>query len=135
MNACQKGKRGERAWRDELRANGYDAERYGQQGAGGSHEAPDVSCPQLNRFHFEVKFVETLSVPAAMRQAINDAGPKFPVVAHKTSRRPWLVYMPAPVFFAMLRGDHEAAVSDALNKVEHLGEDIEAAQLAQKTAQ
>jgi hypothetical protein len=33
MNSREKGKRGERAWRDELRAAGYDARR-GQQFSG-----------------------------------------------------------------------------------------------------
>ena len=33
MNSREKGKRGERQWRDELRANGYMARR-GQQFAG-----------------------------------------------------------------------------------------------------
>ena len=40
MNSREKGKRGERQWRDELRANGYGARR-GQQFCG-SAESPDV---------------------------------------------------------------------------------------------
>ena len=57
MNSREKGKRGERAWRDELRANGYCARR-GQQFSG-SAESPDVVCEDLPAFHFEVKAVRT----------------------------------------------------------------------------
>jgi hypothetical protein len=43
MNSSQKGKRGERAWRDELIAHGYSARR-GQQFSG-TPDSPDVVCP------------------------------------------------------------------------------------------
>jgi len=56
VNSREKGKRGERQWRDELRANGYAARR-GQQFAG-SAESPDVVCDSLPWIHFEVKAVE-----------------------------------------------------------------------------
>jgi len=46
MNSREKGKRGERQWRDELRANGYTARR-GQQFAG-SPDSPDVVCEELD---------------------------------------------------------------------------------------
>jgi len=45
MNSREKGKRGERQWRDELRANGYAARR-GQQFSG-SPDSPDVICDGL----------------------------------------------------------------------------------------
>ncbi|MFN7141041.1 MAG: hypothetical protein ACK4UN_17060 [Limisphaerales bacterium] len=104
MNSRQKGKRGERQWRDELRANGYDARR-GQQFAG-SPESPDVICDALPWIHFEVKLVERLRVQDAMDQACRDAGRgKVPVVAHKRNFRPWLVTIEAETFFRLLRGD------------------------------
>src|SRR6476619_427503 len=72
MNSRQKGKRGERQWRDELRANGYDARR-GQQFSG-SPDSPDVVCDALPWIHFEVKAVEKLNIEDAMEQARRDCG-------------------------------------------------------------
>ena len=104
MNSKQKGKRGERQWRDELRANGYDARR-GQQFSG-SPDSPDVVCDALPWVHFEVKLVERLRVQDAMDQASRDAGAnKVPIVAHKRNFRLWLVTMEAETFFKFLRGE------------------------------
>jgi Holliday junction resolvase len=102
MNSREKGKRGERQWRDELRANGYAARR-GQQFAGGA-ESPDVVCDSLPWIHFEVKAVERLNIEDAMDQARRDGVGKVPVLAHRRSFRPWLVTMEAETFFQFLRG-------------------------------
>ena len=102
MNSREKGKRGERQWRDELRANGYMARR-GQQFSG-SPDSPDVICDELSWLHFEVKAVERLNIEDAMEQARRDAVAKTPVVAHKRKFRPWLVTMEAETFFQFLRG-------------------------------
>ena len=72
MNSREKGKRGERQWRDELRANGYAARR-GQQFSG-SPDSPDVVCDSLPWVHFEVKAVERLNIEDAMAQARRDCG-------------------------------------------------------------
>ncbi len=101
MNSREKGKRGERQWRDELRAYGYHARR-GQQYAGGG-DSPDVVCDELSFFHFEVKAVERLNIEDAMDQARRDGEAKTPVVAHKRCHRPWLVTMDAATFFRLLR--------------------------------
>jgi hypothetical protein len=103
MNSRNKGKRGERQWRDELRENGYAARR-GQQFSG-SAESPDVVCDQLRWIHFEVKAVERLNIEDAMDQARHDGGGKVPIVAHKRNFRPWLVTMDSETFFKLLRGD------------------------------
>src|SRR5512136_2048216 len=66
----EKGKRGERQWRDELRAHGYMARR-GQQFAGGA-DSPDVVCDELAWIHFEVKALERLNIEEAMEQARRD---------------------------------------------------------------
>ncbi len=113
MNSREKGKRGERQWRDELRANGYMARR-GQQFSG-SPDSPDVICDQLRWIHFEVKAVERLNIEDAMDQARRDAGQakpapnvavaaKIPIVAHRRNFRPWLVTMEVETFFRFLRG-------------------------------
>ena len=103
MNSREKGKRGERQWRDELRANGYAARR-GQQFAG-SPESPDVVCDGLPWIHFEVKAVERLRIHDAMDQAARDSGQRVPVVVHKRNFRLWLVTMEAETFFRFLRGE------------------------------
>ena len=101
MNSREKGKRGERLWRDELRAQGYDARR-GQQFAGGD-DSPDVVCKALP-LHWEVKFVENLNLRDAVDQARRDcAAGKTPAVAHKRSNSPWLVTMLAEDWFKMAR--------------------------------
>lgn len=102
MNSREKGKRGERQWRDELRANGYAARR-GQQFSG-SPDSPDVVCDALGWIHFEVKAVERLNIEEAIEQARRDAGAKVPIVAHRRKFRPWLVTMEAEAFFQFLRG-------------------------------
>lgn len=110
MNSREKGKRGERQWRDELRAHGYNARR-GQQFAG-SPESPDVVCPALAWIHFEVKAVERLNIEEAMEQARRDSVSAMksgchelvPIVAHRRNFRPWLVTMEAETFFQFLRG-------------------------------
>jgi hypothetical protein len=103
MNSREKGKRGERQWRDELRANGYAARR-GQQFAG-SPESPDVVCDSLPWIHFEVKAVERLRIQDAIDQARADCGRRIPVVVHRRNFRRWLVTMEAETFFKFLRGD------------------------------
>ena len=103
MNSRRKGARGERQWRDELRANGYTARR-GQQFSG-SPDSPDVICDELAWAHFEVKAVERLNIYDAMDQALRDAGQQnTPFVCHKRNFRPFLVTMTAEVFFQFLRG-------------------------------
>ena len=121
MNSREKGKRGERQWRDELRANGYGARR-GQQFAG-SAESPDVVCDSLPWFHFEVKAVERLNIEEAMDQARRDCELrigvgrwrvvlKVPILAHKRNFRRWLVTMEASTFFRLLRGEFDRAMPE-----------------------
>lgn len=102
MNQRQKGARGERMWRDQLREAGFTARR-GQQFAGGT-DSPDVICDELKGLHMEVKFVEALNLQKATEQAIRDAGlAKEWIVAHKRNRTPWLVTMSSELFFKLLR--------------------------------
>ena len=101
MNARQKGARGEREWRDQLREAGYTARR-GQQFSGGS-DSPDVICDELaGVIHFEVKRVQALNIHAAVEQATRDGAGKTPVVAHRKNNQPWLVTILAKDFFKLL---------------------------------
>lgn len=106
MNSRAKGARGERAFRDLLRAEGYEARR-GQQFSG-SPDSPDVVCPDLKGYHFEVKCVERLNIEDAMAQARRDAGEtKIPIVAHKRNHCNWLITMDAETFFSLIRNKPE----------------------------
>jgi hypothetical protein len=102
INSREKGKRGERQFRDELRGYGYAARR-GQQFSG-SPDSPDVVCDALWWIHFEVKFVENLNIYTAMAQAKRDCGGKVPVVAHRRNFSPWLITMEADWLFASATG-------------------------------
>jgi hypothetical protein len=100
INSRAKGARGERQWRDEIRAAGWQAER-GQQFAGGAW-SPDVRTNLP--FHFEVKAVEKLNLENAIAQAERDsAGEKPWAVAHKRNHGQWRVTISAETFFALCR--------------------------------
>ena len=101
MNAKRKGARGEREWRDVLRAEGYEARR-GQQFAG-SPDSPDVisSLP----IHWEVKRVQRLNLQVAADQAKRDSGGKPWAVAHRRNDCDWLVTVNSDTFFRAIRGD------------------------------
>lgn len=105
INSRQKGKRGERDWRDQLREQGFTARR-GQQYAGGI-ESPDVICEELADLHMEVKFVENLNLDKACEQATRDAGGKRWIVAHRKNNKPWKVTMSSDTFFAILKDGME----------------------------
>jgi hypothetical protein len=103
VNSREKGKRGERRWRDMLRAAGFFKAHRGVQFQGG-RDSPDVQCPELPGLHFEVKAVERLNVWDAMAQAVRDsAGRKTPVVAHARNRSGWLVTMRAEDWLDLVR--------------------------------
>ena len=97
INSRAKGVRGELTVTHMFRKWGYDAER-GQQHDGMSGHADVVGVPYI---YIEVKWVEGLDIPAAMRQADKDSDKYMertnegvvPVVIRKENRRPWMVTM------------------------------------------
>lgn len=99
----EKGCRGERLWRDVCRAAGFEqVERGGQLYQTGREIADCIGLPYI---HQEVKFQERLNLRAAMEQSERDTAPgEFPIVAHKMSRKPWLVTMRAGDWLKMYRG-------------------------------
>ena len=104
-SAREKGKRGERKWRDRLREEGFQAERTGwMQSRGGGTDVPDVQSEDLD-VHFEVKTVERLNLNAAIDQAQGDAGGKPVAIVYQQSRREPLIIMPASDWFRAVRGD------------------------------
>ena len=107
VNSREKGKRGERLWRDELIKHGYERSRRGQQFSG-NEDSPDVICEDLPHLHFEVKYTQRLELEKAIAQAINDCGNKLPIVAsYRTggSLKQWVVSMPASVFFNLIENN------------------------------
>src|SRR6266550_2660248 len=103
INSREKGKAGERAWRDWLREQGYLKAYRGAQYCGLRGNA-DVVCPELPSLHFEVKRGERLDVYGAVEQAQGDCGALYPVVAWRRNGRDWLAIMPAETFARLLRG-------------------------------
>jgi hypothetical protein len=88
-----KGEVGEREAADTLsEATGMMWRRtIGQTRRGGS-EAPDVDCDDLPGTHCEVKRGKAISLWAALRQAIDDAGAdRLPWVLARLDRGEWVV--------------------------------------------
>ena len=90
----QKGRAGELELSRLLRESGYNVQPGRAQSYG---DVPDVSG--LPGIHVEVKRVERLNVPEAMKQAVRDAE-RFQdgaaAVFHRRNREPWLVTMQLP---------------------------------------
>jgi hypothetical protein len=103
----EKGKRGERLWRDVLRMFGFEAERAGYKQAHLGSGGADVE--DNSGLWWEVKFVEVLNVRRAYEQAAAACPIGVPpAVAHKTSSKPWLVTMAGEDFLGLLRKLREA---------------------------
>lgn len=102
INSRQKGKRGERSWRDFLIQHGYHARR-GQQYSG-DKSSPDVICNELHEyFHCEVKTAEQLNLYKAIEQAYTDCPEgKLRYIAHKKNGKDWLVTMTAEDWIKMV---------------------------------
>lgn len=102
-NSRSKGARGERAFRDLLREQGFDAIR-GQQFKGGT-DSPDVNCHSLPSLHFEVKVGAQIPVMIydSVSQCVRDCGGKIPVTAMKRDYADWLIVMRAEDWFSMLK--------------------------------
>jgi len=112
INSKDKGKRGERLFRDELNAAGFiGSARCGQQGQGGGIDNPDVLCPMLPDWHWEIKFTQKLQLYKAMEQAVTDsAGKRKPVVASKRKGEEWLVTMKAKDFLEILKQKQDSYI-------------------------
>ena len=104
MNAKRKGTAGEHELAAILRDAGIRAYRNDQIYRGGKGN-PDVSaevCGQ--KLHIEVKRVEKLNVPEAVKQAITDAAEgSLPVVAHRRNREQWLITLPLAALLDVLK--------------------------------
>lgn len=109
INSRQKGKRGERAFRDVLRDAGYCKAYRGQQFRGGS-DSPDVVCPELPEIHWEVKCCEGGNPYNWLAQATDDCldkdlnhNGKKAVIAHKRNQFYWLAILSMDDFLEIIR--------------------------------
>lgn len=111
INSREKGIKGELELAEVMRAHGLAARR-GQQFSGGS-DSPDV-VTDLPGVHIECKRVEAGNPYVWLEQARRDAGTKIPVVAHRRSRREWIVILPLDDFlnFIVPHGDKDAQPTD-----------------------
>lgn len=91
----EKGARGERWLRDELRGRGWYAER-GKQRHGGP-DSPDVRCKETPvPFHWEMKFgYQRLSIPTVLRKCSEEAPEgSIPCGVWKQMRKPAIAFLP-----------------------------------------
>jgi Holliday junction resolvase len=93
LKSTEKGKVGEREWRDFLREHGCPDARRGQQFAGGG-DSPDVVGGWPGT-HAEVKRCEALNLYAAVEQAAMDCGDRVPYIAHRRNGKEWLIVIRA----------------------------------------
>jgi len=97
-----KGKVGEREFAALLREHGFNARR-GVQYQGGP-DSPDIQCDDLGEYHIEVKRCENLSLYKAVKQAIQDAGEKIPIIGHRRNNQEWLCIMKADDLLDLIKG-------------------------------
>ena len=114
MKSREKGKRGERLWRDQLRKHGFDAKRTGHLQNQMGSQIPDVTCDSLP-IHFEVKNTEKCQPRAFLAQACKDARKgSLPIIAHKASRQPWTAILRASDLLLLLEHVDVTALSEAI---------------------
>lgn len=115
INSRQKGARGERALRDELRDAGY-CKAYRTQQFCGSTVSADVTCPELPDIHWECKVVEAGNPYIWLDQAIRDSKRiRFPVVAHKRNGRRWIAILELRDLLEIIRRSDLPKVSNDLD--------------------
>src|SRR5690625_4013950 len=108
-NSRDKGARGERELAAWLTERGYPAHR-GRRYHGGA-DCADVGWPRLPG-HCGAKRTETARQYDPMAQAVDDAGNKVPVVAHRKSRGEWLAVLELKDLLAIIRdSDHCPSIS------------------------
>ena len=113
-SARDRGKRGERMWRDELRAYGWEATRTGWHQAAIGHESKDMSCPAMP-IHWEVKFTEQMSLAKWKEQIADDCRDgEIPIIAWKKAYQPWLAMLDAKHLLEILKHTDLKALEESL---------------------
>lgn len=116
MRVREKGKRGERLWRDQLRKHGFsDAKRTGHLQNQMGSQIPDVTCDSLP-IHFEVKNTEKCQPRAFLAQACKDAREgSLPIVAWKANHQPWTAILLAEDLLLVLEHCDVTALEEAIS--------------------
>jgi Holliday junction resolvase len=99
-NSKQKGSRGERELRDLLKSFGLKARRTQQYS--GTEGTSDVTCPDLDLLHIEVKRTENFKGYQWIEQAKNDSKGSIPTVWWRKNKKQWLVLMEAESLLTLL---------------------------------
>jgi Holliday junction resolvase len=99
-NSKQKGSRGERELRDLLKSFGLKARRTQQYS--GTEGTSDVTCPDLDFLHIEVKRTENFKGYQWIEQAKKDATDTIPTVWWRKNKKQWLVLMEAESLLTIL---------------------------------
>ena len=119
INSRRKGVSGELEVAKILLQNGYYSRR-GQQYSGGP-DSPDVICPELKNFHFEVKRVERINIEKSYGQALEDAGDsQMPVVITRKSNSRWKVCMDFEDWLELVKFIYPPAKDKLIKKNETL---------------
>lgn len=97
VNSRRKGKTGELEWAKYLKENSDTEARRGMQFCG-SPDSPDVVSD--DRYFYEVKRRNRLSIYEAMAQAVKDSegSGKIPTIAWRKDRGEWLIVLRASDF-------------------------------------
>lgn len=107
INSKQKGKAGELEFAKWIRDNFKIPCIRGVQYAG-NPDSPDVVA--IQGLHLEIKRVEAINIDKCMQQAIRDAGPNVPVLAHRRNRQDWLITVRASDWIKMSKLIHQIGV-------------------------
>lgn len=113
----RKGADGERELVAVLSEYGFETRRGGSETFGA---IPDVVG--LPGIHIEVKRVERLNVPEAMRQAVRDAErfqDGMPALFHRRNRQPWLVTVRLDDFMRMYQAAAECGAVTSFDAGEY----------------
>lgn len=97
-----KGAAAEREIAQILRDHGWAGARRTHDGREQAGRGDIANGPQ--GVHIEIKRQERLNVPAALRQANEDADPlDVPVLIHRPSRHPWMATLPLDELLPLLK--------------------------------
>jgi hypothetical protein len=111
-----KGARGELLFRNECHKAGFEnVQRGGQLPFQKGNTLADVIG--LFGCHLEIKFQEKLNIRQAVEQAAGDCqNGQYPVLAHKTARKDWLITMRAADWFNLYRAWLENQPADKVGE-------------------
>lgn len=101
MNSKQKGARGERMLAAELTRAGFLARRGVQYQ--GSCDSPDIVCPDLARWHWEVKFTEQCRLCDWLNQVEMDRNGKPYIIAWRRRRGPWIALLDLSALLELIK--------------------------------